>query len=105
MAPTYSSPTIRPAAIGPGPPGLPGGVDAGPTRVDDCSAAMNAHGSDARAPDHAAAGATERDGPQFGVRAIARWTARPGQPTVDQQPRISEATTTPTAESVALSDW
>jgi hypothetical protein len=76
MAPTYSLPTTHPARVIVV-TGAQGGVDAGPTRVDDVFGGQSAQRDPTPvSPTTPQPGATERDKPRFGARAIAWWTAR-----------------------------
>ena len=78
MARTNSLPTMRPATVSRG-HRRAGGVDTGPTRVDDVSGGnRRPTGQTPVSPTTPQSGATERDRPLFGARGIARWTVRLG---------------------------
>jgi hypothetical protein len=96
MAPTYSSPTMRPARVG----RTHRRAGRRGRRRNPCRRRVRRPSTpnrfDASDPTTPHSGATERDRPLFGARAIYRTVDRPaGRPTVDQQPRISAAATTP----------
>ena len=94
MARTNSLPTTCPATVSRG-HRRTGGVDTGPTRVDEVSGGKTPNRSDAVSPTTPQYGATERDRPLFGARGIARWAVRLGGRRLMSSRVLAVATTTP----------